>query len=296
MGLVTKIFIVVVLVLALFATAVQIAIFAKRHQFQVELFNMAKAIAERDKDIKDKTAEHDLYKTNATDRDKKQTDRIRALTDARDNLQASNMTLEEDKNRAVSKIDELRTFAKDQVELAAGLNEQLHREIGNVRKLNDTLADLKVEAETNRHLKESLERMLNMSLIERENLISSEKIKDSQIARLREENAKLLAGGSTGGGGKTIKVGEIKSRPTITGRVMNIKTDLGTGIQSVILDVGKSEGVSTGLVFTVYRGNTYVGKVRVAKVYLRYSLGSSIQDDTVKLIKLDDKVIYSTSR
>lgn len=302
MGLVTKIFIVVMLVLALFATAVQVAIFAKRHQFQEELFLMAKSIAE--KEARALNLEDELAKTKKTaeENDKNLTDKVRSLTDERDNVQAQNGTLKEESERLKGDNAALKVKVEKEVEQAARLNQQLHRAIEDSSKLSDELADAKRSSETNRVIKEDLERLLSFAMIERERLYAKTKVQDTQIAVLIKKLEDALREGGSGGtvsqaGSKGQSNGtRAAGAEVVYSQVINVQTDSSTGIQTVILNSGKKENIRAGMEFTIFRDQSYIGKVRIAKVFPRYSIGASIQDHSVKLIKLDDRAISSPSR
>jgi hypothetical protein len=79
--------------------------------------------------------------------------------------------------------------------------------------------------------------------------------------------------------------------PKIDGRVVGVSTKL----PLLVISVGEEDGVKVGFEFTIYRGNTYVGKMVVEKVYPHQAVGRWIQEKTKDKILPGDSVTTKIS-
>ena len=79
--------------------------------------------------------------------------------------------------------------------------------------------------------------------------------------------------------------------PKIDGRVVGVSTK----INLLVISVGEEEGVKVGFEFTIYRGNTYVGKMVVEKVYPHQAAGHWVQEKTKDKILPGDSVTTKIS-
>jgi hypothetical protein len=101
-----------------------------------------------------------------------------------------------------------------------------------------------------------------------------------------EELYQFVLQGQPGEPGREDGPTRVNDGPKINGAVLGVGSKSGL----VMLNVGEEDGVKVGLEFTVYRGNTTVGKVVVMKVNANRSTARILPDLTKEKVQPGDKV------
>jgi len=154
--------------------------------------------------------------------------------------------------------------------------EQIQKGIADLGELQAQIADLtrtvlSLRADS-RRLSDNYER------IQEENKALTQQLSEAK-AEIDNVTKKYLA---LGGDVDKLKDGNIGPVPTIRGSVVKID-QVSDGLTFVQLNVGSRDQVKEGMEFTVYRGDSFVGKVQVASVDTaecvgRLTLGGGIQE------------------
>lgn len=71
------------------------------------------------------------------------------------------------------------------------------------------------------------------------------------------------------------------------GRVLNVDTDT----EFVIINLGRKDGVAEGMFFSIYRGQDYLGDVKVTRVQKEMSAADLIPPFTSRLVRQNDQVV-----
>jgi predicted nuclease with TOPRIM domain len=196
-------------------------------------------------------------------------------------------------NRFDQKETDYQQIAKKHDELLASYN-----------KLSDTYKDLQAQ---NTQLTQDKDRLLNekeQALTEKRQAIEAQNSavteqkrlqdqindKDSQIAELNKRVNKLSDELESANMqlqvyiDKVGKLPEIINMPHIEAKVTGVDKDLNI----VLLSVGRDDQVKPGYTFTVYRGNQYVGQVKIDKVEKDYASGYSVKELEKEPIEVGD--------
>jgi hypothetical protein len=64
--------------------------------------------------------------------------------------------------------------------------------------------------------------------------------------------------------------------PTVTGQVLNTRVSETSGTEFVLISLGKDDGFEKGHELSVYRGNDYLGKIKLTSVYPDKAVGTVI--------------------
>ena len=96
---------------------------------------------------------------------------------------------------------------------------------------------------------------------------------------------------SSGSSGEAAPLEHKEAGGSVNARVLAVKANL----DLVMLDVGTNDKVHIGMFFTVYRGNKYIGKVRVTSVWPDMCAARVIHELTRGKIAEGDQVSTSTS-
>jgi len=225
----------------------------------------------------------DEWKTKCDQKEKDLTEARDGWDKERNELQTSKNNLANDSAEKQDKIENLEmenSNLNDQLRSEKVDNQQLR---DDVTKINSTLNNLEthisditsrnnelvdgnaqlrtdaLDAQENQNQAED-----NLARVEGELARAMEQINDleERVAALDEEKVHLsnvLAVAQKQG----FDISSIVAMPEISGYVEEVNNDLGF----VILSVGSDDKVQKGYTFSVFRGNTYLGEVRVDDVY-----------------------------
>ncbi len=160
-----------------------------------------------------------------------------------------------------SAINSERKVLRDQLE-------KLRKDLASVRIDNLRLADENQKLKLQIKLYES-----EIRLLKEQNVALEQK-----LVKVRRKLRSVSAEG-------TEEVGE---EAGVSGRIVGKVTRVHNNLAS--LSVGSAQGVKNGMVFIVYRGDQYLGKLRITKVVANESVGEIIQKRMSVQIQAGDSV------
>jgi flagellar biosynthesis GTPase FlhF len=261
MSTLSKLFVVMILVLALVLLGVNATLFAmradfkhkwveeSRHHYQTQMIKSAE-LAES-------------------------TSRIQLLTDFNNTLKAEKDQMQTEINSVKARLDdrekELQVKQTEIDKLAAG--------VGTLARVNETqqqsVATWEAEAKAQRERANAANsRMMTATqdlqyrIQEVERLskdLGSLENQYQEIARERQRYQEVLAALNARG----IDTNLVAPRKALAGQVTAVATEL----DLVVISIGRDAGVNEGDEFTVYRGNTFVGKITVDRVDRAWASG-----------------------
>jgi len=265
-GKVMTVFLVIFSILLVSSTAISIFLFQKEREFR-------------------KAAETDLEQIQSREA-KAQTE----LQEAKKQI----ALLEEKNKEADEKINSL----LDDLELEKGLREQLKAETQTLKDSLATEAQGKeqLRQELTRQLEESQERVksIEAKLAEEMNRTKEFETLSSQL----QEKVKQLENQASPQGASTpaadSRVGQVdletivvRPEDTGEGRILTIDDEN----EFVILNLGEKDGITTGLVMSIYHGDEYLGDVKVNRVQSEMSAADFIPPLSAKNVNKNDRVI-----
>jgi cell shape-determining protein MreC len=90
------------------------------------------------------------------------------------------------------------------------------------------------------------------------------------------------------------KAGEVKENKEVAvvargieGKVLVVNKEY----NFAVINLGSKDGVELGQIYTIYRGNSYIGEVKVEKLHDSMAAAGFILEDTKDRVKEGDKVI-----
>ena len=200
--------------------------------------------------------------------------------------------------------------AKDQITLLEGKRKDAEEMIENLRQEVDLQKNAKEELKNqNTALQENLQKevqakedvrsRLNQDLQaaqEKYNAIKSEldkvvaRNKELEAAKAQVQDAATDATNPTGQAsgvelGKIVVNTEIKTKGK--GKVISVDSDT----DFVIVSLGEKDGVSKGTVLSVFRGDQYLGDVKVSRVLAEMAAADFVPPFKSQSVKKDDQVI-----
>ena len=209
--------------------------------------------------------ESDLRKTAETKLAQLKTLEVKLEGDLKD-AKKQVFLLEEKEKEADAKINEL----LDEIELVKGVKDQMKSENTSLK-----------EALT----KESQEK----EALQTELASTQEKISALEEKAKNEENARLELEGKV----KESELAEVQLDKIVvtpgeipSGQVVSV--DLENNF--LIINLGQEHGVTPDLVMSVFRGDKYLGDIKVTRVQAGMSVADFITPFTVKQVKKDDRV------
>jgi len=70
--------------------------------------------------------------------------------------------------------------------------------------------------------------------------------------------------------------------PTVTGQVINTRISETSGVEFVLISLGQDDGFEKGHELSVYRGNDYLGKIKLTSVYPDKAVGTVIPSSRLR--------------
>jgi len=285
-GKVVTIFVVITAILLLSLTAISVFFFQQEYQkrkfFEDALGESRSRIVQLSKEIEDAQKQRFLLE----EKNKEMDERINSLLDEL----------------------ELEKGLKEQMQREqVSLNEKLEKEIKAREKAKAEVAQ-KIEGAQTRiyELEEKLRKEVEsaQALRERNKLLENENIQLAEglgIANYTPSGA-LSDPSDAGGQGPDGKARELEniivfsndgqnsSHPTATlsdGRIISVDEET----EFVIIDLGKKHGMTLGRIMSVYRGDKYLGDIKVTRVQPEMSAADLILPLTGKVIRKNDQVL-----
>ena len=280
MNTVAKVFVVLNLVFSLIYVGVAATLLGKQENWKQKAFEeekgraddnkkSAKELANRESQITGLRGEVETFRSG--------NDNYKALLEAQTN---ENKNLEKKWNELMTEVQVLKAnnekltgnlseMGRQKDELSKAL-EQKTAELGDALKVRDQSVD------DHQRVKEQLKDM-NVSILDLKqrhvDLAKKKAELEWILARVQEEYHITLTD-------------VWPPVPKIDGRVVGVSNK----INLVVISVGEEDGVKVGFEFTIYRGNTYVGKMVVEKVYPRQAAGHVVLEKTKDKVQPGDSV------
>ncbi len=281
MNTLSKVFIVINLVLATFFAAFTLTLYAKRVDFKDKWEREKEA---HRSEVRDKDAEiGDLEGkvTNLTENLRVEHERNLSLIEQHDNLQ------DEHKQAKVELFEE-QEGRRALTERAVAKDEELKRRHGQIDTMHTIILKqqqaLEVAKANLRNAQNQRVEMENEYNNARQGLVASQKEK-ARLERDLHHNSwiiqKLMEAG--------VPVNDIVRTETqpatpIEGKVLAVRDE----VNLVMISVGLDDGVKKGHRFTIFRGEEYIGKVEVEKVFADMASARILVDWTRQPIKEND--------
>lgn len=261
MSTLSKLFVVMILVLALVLLGVNATLFAmradfkhkwveeSRHHYQTQMIKSA-----------------ELAESSS---------RLQLLTDFNNTLKAEKDAL----GTEISSLNARLSDATKQLEVKQTEIDKLTTGVGTLARVNETqqqaVATWEAEAKAQRERANAAHSQrltatqdLQYRIQEAERLskdLGSLENQFQEIARERQRLQEIIANLNA----KGIDVSGIAPRKALAGQVTAVATEL----DLVVISIGRDAGVNEGDEFTVYRGNTFVGKITVDRVDRAWASG-----------------------
>ncbi|MCP4592178.1 MAG: hypothetical protein GY842_15705 [bacterium] len=282
MSTLTKIFVVLVTVFSIAFTMSTISFVARTNDW--------KALAEAYR------AERNIVETNMVSQSAAHAAEKASWLDARKghlrqvaSLEADLQVLRQELQEASGGLGRVELEKKEATALARGLRgllqvESEHRNAAESQR--KFFQERNIELETrNLDLKERVDELSAQKLV----LVEQQRQFEQQINILQEEKRKLSSGSrraavgqfEVGGADEVIPVEPVAATP-IRGRLLKIDGDL------AMVSVGSADGVQENMTFVIYRGQEYVGDLRITDVEPDRSAGKIVRSRSTP--RVDDSV------
>jgi len=227
------------------------------------------------------------------------TSQIAGLEDAKKELQGKNEALEDDIGKLKTDVAQLKTDNEHLKKNVQEKTDQITKLDAQITNFNTTISQL------NSNLKAKDERL---AAIEKDLSETREKLRQAeQLAREKELEAKKLAQQAKEATDRvkelevaikdakqkieilTTKGGQYEESTQIVQAPVDakvIKVDRGANL--VVINRGRDQGVEVGYIFTVYRGDTYLGDLRIESVAANVAAGAPVAGTSVGTMREGD--------
>lgn len=254
MSIITKVFIVLTLIMAVIFQAHIQQYYHVRENYKAELIRAEGEITDLQEQVtrlgQDKSAVVAALNNEISNKDS----RIKTLIGQ----------LSSKDQRIASLEEQVRTGIREKADVAR----QLDNALANATQSSQRLADLERKAEDARRSADSAQEQLELAMDnaaqeEQRKVSYREKVNDlaSQLNDVQDElysaNIRLQAYADTYGA-----IDPTSAIPVVKGSVVGVGDDF----QTVVIDLGSKDQVKVGYVFSIRRGNQFIGKARVDSV------------------------------
>lgn len=243
-------------------------LYQKEHAKNIELEEKIEELNIKQKITDAKLLESQKIVTSLEDKIKESAAQISELTDELGKEKSS-------KEEALSSLEQIRQEIERQKSLRQDLDGKLEQAQNDVKSMQGKLAALESD-------KKDLELKIK-NLEEKSQGVELGKIVVNPEAVNKADNSK----------GKK-KVAEVKAEKPVLpvvkeaeGKVLVVNKEY----DFVVINLGSKDGVGLGQVFSIYRGNTQLGDVKVEKLHDSMAAAGFITDDTKNKVKEGDKVV-----
>lgn len=193
-------------------------------------------------------------------------------------LQDSNAVLSENIKSLQENLGTLTAAQSD-------LQQQNATQAEEISRLQGAVADAKAEASAARDEQETLRGQLAVSqqaVADAEDQMAAQEAANQRLTETLDETRTTVALYRNEFG----PLGDVVAMKPVDGVVQAVDAEM----DIVVVSVGSKDGVKVGYEFTVYRGDDYVSKIVIDKVYDNYAAGSTKPNMGKKTIKAGDKV------
>ena len=274
-GKVLTIFLIIIFILMSSLTAISLFFFQK----EVELRKLSELNLEQTKTIEAKlqadVKEAKKQSFLLEEKNKEATEKIESLMDeldlekgVREEIKKENLALKEAMDKDSKEKEDLTAKLSSSEEKIAGLEKQLQEEV-------DRSAQLEKRSQELEQLSQSLESKIKA--FDSGNAVAS-------IVPPPQSTEKAAP--------KEVQLDKIVVSPSggTEGKVLTVDQDT----QFLIFNLGKKDGITEGSVMSVYRGNEYLGDIKVSRVQPEMSAADFIPPLTSQTVQKDDRVIPKT--
>lgn len=201
--------------------------------------------------------------------------------------------LDEKKKDAEARIEslqqevELERGAKEEVKQQnLTLQDSLQKEVQAKEEISSRLnQDLKVAQEKYASIKSELDKALARNKeLEAAKAQIQEQVQGAQQSGAIETPSAQPKGGQTG-----VELGKIVVNPSAGGKGKVISVDSETDF--VIVSLGEKDGIAKGALLSIFRGDEYLGDVKVSRVLAEMSAADFVPPFKSQSVKKDDQVV-----
>lgn len=271
-GKILVIFSVISAILLISLTAISIFFFQKEVEKRKSAESNIEANVQKIASLENKLSEVEKQKALLEDKYKEADDRINSLLD---DLELEKGLREEMKQETTS--------LKDKIDALSAEKKKLTADIAQYKVAQDKIKDLEARLAAEKNARESLE-------------INKEKLQNFEVGKksvgwldpkkTTNENAENTKKESAGE--------EVKLEPIVVnqseipaGRVLSVDRDT----EFVIVNLGSKDGLESGKVLAVYRGNEFLGDIQITRVQPEMSAADLIPPFSSQRVRKNDQVV-----
>lgn len=257
MSTVAKVFIVLNLVFAVIYVGISAALLAKQENWYHKFKDLE---ATKTQDNEKWTAERNKLNSDIT---AARTEMARLAAEVQ-RLGDDNKTMTDEKNAVYKQWEQSQAAHQELKEALTKLQVELSDTRQDNTRLsteNDTMKTALDEAVRVREDTKDHNQRLDRDLKDLRQILDDLEKRHIELAKRNRENENIISNYLS-----KLKVSipqELISAPAISGRVVGVSSQFNL----VMLDVGENDQVRPGYEFTVYRGSTFVGRVKVDRVF-----------------------------
>ncbi|MDD5197054.1 MAG: hypothetical protein PHV92_05500 [Candidatus Omnitrophica bacterium] len=257
---------IIMLVVSLALAAVGFSLFQKEHIKNIELTNKVGDLSTKQKMAEAKLNEAQRTLANFETKFKDAAAQVTVLTSQ---LQEEKTAKEE----ALARINQMQDDLEQQKKLRLDLEKKLNIAQNDMRSIKGELK--KIDSERVK-LESKLKDLGSNSDVELGKIVVSPE--SGQASPQDEKAAKTAQPQSAGVPG---------TAQTLEGKVLVLNKEY----NFVVIDLGSKDGLASGELFSVYRGDTYLGDVKIEKVQDIMSAAGFVSGDVKNKVKEGDRVV-----
>ena len=236
---------------------------------------------------KRQAAEHDLADSRSS---------VLALTAQVDELKKNNLLLREKTKESDNKINDL----SDELELGQGLREEMKKEVASLKEELDKVNKTKdqIKESFNKEISDAKAKIAELEsqlALEKNNVQKYEakfnNLKDSVNDVAQHEPAKktephVMVVGNAKNGVNLDKIVVVPGEGA-DGKILSVDQET----NFAIVNMGENHGVKMGDVMAVYRGNSYLGDIKITRLQPEMAAADFVPPFNSTQAKKDDQVI-----
>jgi len=210
------------------------------------------------------------------------------------------------------KESEMRKALEDQYSQAKAVEEQLEKEKKDLKKemylleektkeadekINSVMDELDLEKglreaakSENTTLKEQLTTEKGTQDALKDEITKSQREIEALKIELEKQKSACISLGEDTSGDETAPPGPTESiqvNPDLQGKVLSVNQEN----NFVVFDLGSANGISEGMLMSIYSGNKYLGDVKVSRIQTKMAVADLIAPLASKDVKENDKVL-----
>jgi len=264
---------IIVILISLSVAGGTLYLFQKEHTRNIELETQLNDLTAKQKSAEAKLAEAQRSISTLESKIKDNTSQIETLTSQLDQEKIA-------KEDALVKMEQMRSELEQQKQLRSDLEKKLTKAEGDVRGIQAKLGAIESEkAKLEAKVKE-LEVKSNVEL--GKIVVNPETVQQAA----KPQGDKSQNAGRPAAATPLVKKEEAKAQ-ALEGKVLVLNKEY----NFLVLNLGNKDGVAAGDQFAVYRGDQYIGDVKVEKVQDAMAAAGFTSDDVKNKVKEGDKVV-----